>query len=168
MIKIYKITNNINGLSYIGQTKQSLKRRFNAHSKPSSYCVKLRRAIEKYGADNFSIEIIAECAPQYADIIEIFLIAKYDSISTGYNIRAGGSGYSPNRGKHSGLVVSSFKGKTHTSEAKAKMRQARLGKSPVNKGKKGMVSLEARLRMSEIKKQQWITGVAIGNTRKAV
>ena len=57
---IYKITNNINGKAYIGQTTNTLARRWCKHNTPSSnYCRLLKRALNKYGKENFIIEKIA-------------------------------------------------------------------------------------------------------------
>lgn len=59
---VYKITNLINGKIYIGVTKRNIKIRFNEHST----CVKrqpnrpsvIGLAIEKYGKENFKIEVL--------------------------------------------------------------------------------------------------------------
>lgn len=59
---IYKITNQVNKKIYVGQTKQTIQRRFRGHkqaakdNKKSSY--KLYNAMNKCGADKFSIEVI--------------------------------------------------------------------------------------------------------------
>ena len=87
---IYKITNNINGKVYIGETCNSLHRRFYEHKHKSSNCVKLKKAFKKYGCNNFSIEEI-----DYAKNIEeaykkeSYWIKKYNSIKNGYNILSG-------------------------------------------------------------------------------
>lgn len=58
---VYKITNKINDKIYIGQTTRSLKDRWRNHLSQYSGCVAIKNAIDKYGADNFIIEVISEC-----------------------------------------------------------------------------------------------------------
>lgn len=152
IFKIYKITNIINDLMYVGQTKNSLKKRFNAHCQPRSNSVKLKNAIIKYGRETFKIELIEEhLCRTAADIREAQLISELNTIKNGYNIKSGGAGHSILKGHNKTKRVSSFKGKTHTLEAKALMRLARLGKTPSNKGKKGMLPEEVRKTMSVAK-----------------
>lgn len=57
---IYKITNNVNGHIYIGQTRQTLEERFYDHTKDCSLKkyskYGLYKAFKKYGIENFCIE----------------------------------------------------------------------------------------------------------------
>jgi group I intron endonuclease len=94
---IYKITNRINGKVYIGQTKQSLQKRWNNHCCKNSHCSILHSAIKKYGAENFTVEQIdVACSKEELDKKEIFWIAQFNSVApNGYNISSGGNG---NRG----------------------------------------------------------------------
>ena len=58
---IYKITNQVNGKIYIGQTTQELNARFQKHISAAirnEYDTHLARAIKKYGKGAFKIEII--------------------------------------------------------------------------------------------------------------
>ena len=57
---IYKITNLINGKSYIGQTNDFQRRMREHQTKKDEYAIHL--AIQKYGKDAFSYEIIEECS----------------------------------------------------------------------------------------------------------
>lgn len=92
---IYKITNLINGKSYIGQTN-NVKRRFQEHKNPAEAAdgtsKLLHRAIQKYGVENFSFEILEEDIENY-DERERYWIKHYHSLSdeNGYNIAEGGS-----------------------------------------------------------------------------
>lgn len=88
---IYKITNKVNGKSYIGQTRYTLEFRWrqHQHKKDDTY---FHNAIHKYGVDNFSIEILEECDIADLNNREIFYIAKYDSFKNGYNLTIGGDG----------------------------------------------------------------------------
>ena len=63
--KIYVIKNDINDKVYVGQTIQTLKKRFNGHccysKSDRSDRMYIKRAIHKYGKEHFSIELIEEC-----------------------------------------------------------------------------------------------------------
>lgn len=112
---IYVITNSINNKVYVGQTWRSIKRRFQIHLQNStvSHCIKLRRAMQKYGLKNFSIKLLTICHTQkIADYWETFFIRKFNSLKNGYNVLE----FSKNR-----------KGIKHSSETKNKMSQARRG-----------------------------------------
>lgn len=90
---IYKITNKINNKIYIGQTTGSLQNRWWHHCKPSSECVCLSRAIQKYGRENFTIEQIdCACSFDELDVKERYWIEYYDSMDKqkGYNLQSGG------------------------------------------------------------------------------
>lgn len=96
---IYKVTNIINGKIYIGQTIQSLKARWHRHctikglSKAEmNTCIK--RAIIKYGKENFTIEIIEECDSKLLNKRERFYISYFDSYCNDYNSTKGGSRWS--------------------------------------------------------------------------
>ena len=92
--KIYKITNKVNDKVYIGQTIQTLKKRFNGHccysKSDRSTNMYIKRAIHKYGRDNFSIELIEECLLEELNDKEKYWIAYYDSYNNGYNLTEGG------------------------------------------------------------------------------
>ena len=91
--KIYKITNKINGKVYIGQTTKSLKERFQKHcwntGKTDLYHfnMAIKKAIKKYGKNNFTIELIEEINKEYLDEREVFWISYYDSYNKGYNCK---------------------------------------------------------------------------------
>lgn len=60
--EVYKITNKINGLSYVGQTTNTATIRFMHHTKPhKTRETYLSRAIAKYGKENFSFAVLSEC-----------------------------------------------------------------------------------------------------------
>lgn len=88
---IYRITNKVNGKSYIGQTRYTLEFRWRQHQHKSDNTY-FHNAIRKYGKDNFTIEILEECNISDLDSKEIFYIAKYDTFNNGYNLTIGGSG----------------------------------------------------------------------------
>ena len=91
---IYKITNTINGKSYIGQTIQNVKERFYQHC--ATKCSKavsnmaIHRAIKKYGKSNFTVEVIEEIDSANLNDRERYWIRYYDSYNNGYNSTEGG------------------------------------------------------------------------------
>lgn len=91
---IYIITNSINDKVYIGQTIQSLKDRWNEHCRnPFSKAeadMHIKRAILKYGKENFNIREIEKCKIEELDEKEIYYISLYDSYNKGYNSTKGG------------------------------------------------------------------------------
>ena len=99
---IYKITNQINGKCYIGQSVNIAKRwteyRCKATSKGSEgFESHFYRSIRKYGLENFSFEILEECLREELNKKEQFYIAKYhsDQQDYGYNLTPGGDSQGP-------------------------------------------------------------------------
>ena len=96
MIGIYKITNLINGKSYIGQSV-NIQKRFNAHKSVAfnpndkNYDYPLYCAIRKYGLENFTFEVLEECDISELNDKEVYYISKYNTHSKlGYNQDDGG------------------------------------------------------------------------------
>lgn len=91
---IYKITNKINGKSYIGQTIQNVKERFYQHcaTKCSQTILNMviHKALNKYGKSNFTIEVIEEVESTNLNDRERYWIRYYDSYNNGYNSTEGG------------------------------------------------------------------------------
>jgi group I intron endonuclease len=99
---IYKITNLVNGKVYIGQTVQK-----NPKMRWYDHCAKARRgvnqplpnAINKYGVDKFSWEIIDTATSLEAlNELEKQYVEKYNAINEGYNIREAGNNKLHNAG----------------------------------------------------------------------
>jgi group I intron endonuclease len=79
---------------YIGQTTMPIQKRWYVHSRGGSHCLILKNAINKYGVDNFTINVFEIYGTQEeADQAEIYWI---EQLKPQYNIKQGGS-----RGKHS-------------------------------------------------------------------
>lgn len=92
MMGIYKITNNLNGKIYIGQSID-IARRWEDHLMRRSGCNSLiGKAIKKYGQGAFSFEVIEECLQDELDELEQYWIEYYDSYNKGYNQTIGGQG----------------------------------------------------------------------------
>jgi group I intron endonuclease len=93
---IYLITNKINGHKYVGQTTQSMNKRWSSHIRESSYEINnnrpLYQAFQKYGIDNFNIKQIDECDISLLNEREIYWINHYNTFETseGYNATSGG------------------------------------------------------------------------------
>lgn len=94
---IYKITNLINGKSYIGQSI-NIKRRIKEHMRDYlKFDYAIYKAIRKYGIGNFSFDILCECKKDELDDLEIKYINEFRSYgrfsdSKGYNETLGGKG----------------------------------------------------------------------------
>ena len=90
---IYKITNKTNKLCYIGQAKK-IRERWREHMKcglgidtPANN--KLYQAMYKEGIDNFTFEMLEECAAADLNEKEAFYINLYNSYDYGYNSNKG-------------------------------------------------------------------------------
>lgn len=91
---IYKVTNLVNGMVYIGKTKRSLEARWKQHCHDSNkkfFCYKFQNAIKEFGAENFRIEQI-DCAAteEEANAKEVYWIQFHNAIENGYNVSPGG------------------------------------------------------------------------------
>ena len=92
---IYKITNQINNKSYIGQTINSIKERMRKHYDHSLEATTgIDYAIYKYGKDNFTVEEICQCDDSQLDELERYYIELYNTYKNGYNLTIGGQDYS--------------------------------------------------------------------------
>jgi len=95
---IYKITNTLNGKSYIGQTIQNPSSRWRQHCSPkrtSELHSSIHMAIQKYGKENFVFEVLQECLAEELDKLEVKYIAEYNTYKKGYNQTRGGNGVMP-------------------------------------------------------------------------
>lgn len=96
MVGIYKITNQVNGKVYIGQSidieGRLYEHKYRAYyAKEGVYRSILSKAIYKYGVENFIFEVLEETTVDELDEREIYYIAFFNSIQpNGYNIEAGG------------------------------------------------------------------------------
>lgn len=94
MAYIYIIKNDINNKVYIGKTNFSIEKRWKEHLRDSNKrrCEKrpLYNALNKYGADHFTIEIVEECSAEEAADREIYWIDCYKAYTEGYNATKGG------------------------------------------------------------------------------
>lgn len=96
VMSVYRITNLINGKSYIGVTSRDPNSRWWEHKNTASNGkgFALHQAIRKYGSTNFSFEVIC-CTTNKEDLaeLEILLIRDNNSLcfgGHGYNMTPGG------------------------------------------------------------------------------
>lgn len=156
MYCIYRITNLINGKTYIGQHGYK-----DLNDNYMGSGTNIRRAIAKYGIESFTKDIIVANIKdrEVIDKLEIKYIA-YERLSNGngcYNIADGGAGSNGNKGKP---------GKPHTEEFKEHQRQRMLGmprtqeqKDAVSKANKGRKHTEEwKENNSKIMKEQYANG----------
>lgn len=96
MIGIYKITNKLNGKSYIGLST-NIERRWEDHKNPYNWerenKKSLYQAFKKYGLNNFKFEILEECSPKDLSSKEKYYIELYDTFYNGYNSTSGGEDF---------------------------------------------------------------------------
>lgn len=90
---IYKITNTVTDMCYIGQARNTYQR-WSDHCKcglgidtPSGN--KLYKAMQEYGLENFTFELLEECSVDELDEKERYFISLYEADTFGYNSVAG-------------------------------------------------------------------------------
>lgn len=98
---VYIIKNKITGKAYIGQTVNSVSRRFKAHKLAGSSCTALKNAIKKYDKDNFVVEeLFIAFSKNELDRVEKLLIEKFGTfVPNGYNLTIGGQGKTTDKAK---------------------------------------------------------------------
>ena len=96
---IYKITNKINNMSYIGQS-ENIWARWGAEESASRcqsdpfYYSLLSQALREFGTDNFECEILEECPAEQLNEREQYYIKSFDTLyPNGYNANRGGGVY---------------------------------------------------------------------------
>lgn len=115
---IYKATSATTGKVYIGQSSQTLQERINQHNSHAfgqQYNYHFHNAIRKYGADDFTYEIIEDGinSIEELNLRERFWIAEYDSYYNGYNSTLGGDG---RQTRDDELILKLFKDGKNTKE----------------------------------------------------
>lgn len=92
---IYRVTNSINGKSYIGLTDGPVETRWKQHKtglRTSSKNGGLQQAFIEFGTNAFRFEILEKAAVRTLGEREKFYIEKYNTLSpSGYNLNEGGA-----------------------------------------------------------------------------
>ena len=166
--RIYKHTSP-NRKVYIGVTREeNLNRRWQ-NGKGYESCPLFWNAIQKYGWDNFTHEVIEEDVPiEQINERESYWIAFYKSNNRdfGYNIEEGGHAHRTFSDETRKKISDALKGRTKTPEHREKLRQANLGKvmsdeskAKISEAIKGRVySEEVRVNMSIAQKKSYANG----------
>ena len=125
---IYKITNKVNNKVYVGQTTHTFRKRYFNNLYKYTHNDYLKRAIEKYGIDNFEIEYEFYIAKTKEELDtkekEFIKQFKCNNKRFGYNYLSGG---------HNG---------THNEESRAKIGNAQKGELNHMFGKFGKENLK--------------------------
>lgn len=131
---IYKSTNAINGMIYIGLTTITDENYLGSGKW-------FKNVVKKYGKENFIRKILEDNITDfdYLREREIYWIKYYDAMNplVGYNLTKGGEGIL-------GLI--------HSEESIKKMSESHKGIVPWNKGKTGIYSPETRKKISDARK----------------
>lgn len=181
-IGIYKITNNVNGKVYIGETRKLLKRENQYKFLGCKGQPKIYNSIKKYGWENFTFEVLEYCSIEDLKSLEYqYHKFYYDVLGKDMmlNLRAGGGGQNfvsdetrkkigdGNKGEKSYMLGKKGEechnfGRKHTEESKIKMSEAKKGEKSWHFGKKGEEhpmfgkrhTDETKLKMSELHKDK--------------
>lgn len=168
---IYLIKNLINGKVYIGSSKH-ITRRITTHKnhllKNKHHSIKLQRAYNKYGIQNFEYSIIQYCKPIDNIINEQYWLDYLDSYKNGYNClhKAGSNlGFKmkdetklklsiANKGKHNSPNTEFKKGTIPWSKDKKGIHlspksEFKKGQIGYWKGKKRIFSLEQKMKTAK-------------------
>lgn len=131
---IYKITCLSNNKVYIGQSVM-LNKRLNSHfshlRRGVHHNEHLQKAFNKYGEENFSIEILAECSKSELDNLEKQFILAYKSTNHkyGFNMMDGGQGDERHFTPYVKLKMSEkLKGRKLSEEHKRKLYEINKGR----------------------------------------
>lgn len=174
---IYLIINNINGKIYVGLTTNTFNGRYTKNKEKLINRVSnehLRRSIEKYGIENFTIieEFDVAYSEEELDALEDLYIKMYNTTNNqyGYNKKYGGANGKQseetrrkNSEGHKGLKMSEetkrkqsemrkgnknpFYGKKHTDETKKKISKANSG---INNGMSKGHTEQSKQKMREV------------------
>jgi len=143
---IYRITNSINGKVYIGQSKNP-ERRFRGHCRKIDSVIS--RAIAKYGASNFTMEVIYQTTDvNDVDWAERHFIQEHASMVEfgGYNVEPGGQ-VNKNMSETSKQKISlALKGRKHSAEHRANGAKSRTGRKATEEHKNNIRLAAARNR----------------------
>lgn len=150
-ISIYKITNIVNNYVYVGSTSRTLEQRLKAHLKPNN----LKDApnslfykdIEKYGRENFKIELLDTCFERHRFIIEEYWWNKlYKEGNCMYDIKRGATHSENTIQRIARLRNQEDKQEIYkTDEFKQKISEATSGENNGMFGKKDEEALNGRI-----------------------
>lgn len=163
---IYKITNDLNGMSYIGQSVNCMQRWAN-HKNSAANTRPIDKSINEFGKENFTFSILLECPADMLDVWERDMINLFDTYyPKGYNYRGGGrSGFDTcedTRRKMSILQKgenNSFYNHHHTEDTRRKMSEKRKGEGNPMYGKPCLEEIKRKISetLKNKPKPKWLT-----------
>lgn len=134
MYIVYKLTNRVTKMSYIGMTSRSLGARWHEHLKRCREGARpenrLYAALAEYGSQAFDHEVLDRISSrEEAEKLEAEYIAKFDTYENGYNCNLGGSGFLVFPEHIKRKISEAQKGKIISPESRERMSQAKIGDS---------------------------------------
>jgi len=146
---VYIYENVLNGKRYVGQTIQTLSRRWTKHIRDANHGSKyhFHKAIALYGSDSFRLLGAIELgSKEDMDFYERLFIEKFECMNPerGYNNTVGGEGGTPSNEVRARMSISA-RGRTYSEEVRNKISHTLKGRIPWNKGK--ILSEETREKM---------------------
>lgn len=147
MGSIYMWTNRVNSKRYIGKCHRDVIKRRRDHIRGKGSKL-LKRAIDKYGIDNFDFEILHDgILDDFLSGYEIEAIRKYKSkVPNGYNLTDGGEGLLNPSDEIRRKMGLAHKGKSISVETRQKLSKAKKGKK--------VHTPETRRKLSKISKSR--------------
>ena len=142
---VYKITNTVNGKSYIGiSIHEPEKDRIQKHLSGHGNRI-IANAVKKYGKEAFVYEVLeANVFDEFLPDLEVAYIANFNTVvPNGYNLTSGGEAAKTLSDETRRKIGEAGKGRQHSIEARRKMSEARKGKT---------LSAEHRRKISEANK----------------
>lgn len=129
---VYKLTNTVNGKSYIGISNRAVNVRWFEHTgraREGQRKSRLYDAIRKYGPEAFTREVIATSDSEdgVRELEKVF-IQKFDTYENGYNSNLGGHGFLHFPEHIKRKIGDAQKGKYIPPETRAKMAAAKRGR----------------------------------------
>lgn len=132
---IYKIINDVNNKVYIGQTSETIEKRWLRHKRSRNYKkykhIHFYKALNKYGINHFFVSEVMKVSADTKEELkkeldkwEKYYIFEFNSFRNGYNSTEGGDGGMP--------------GFRHTEESKKKMSKSHKGVIPTEETRRKM------------------------------
>lgn len=167
---IYLRTNLVNGMQYIGKTK-NLKRResaWNSLNRKMPYAndfLEIDR--KKYGLENFKTEILEECDNSKLNEMERFWIKQLNTIfPNGYNLENGGTKGVQFHPSTIAKMSEAKKGTKHTDEWKINMSERYSGDGNPFAGKHHSEESRKRMSLSNIGRPAWNKGKKMSDEQR--